>query len=195
MACRLVIKRRQFVALLLVLVPLAAAAGKFTSITPSPDTGNAQSRLTITISDGTRFEAPKDAGQVDYENSYVSSDGKYVGWLAEYSLAGIDGPIPEALFVLDLSRKLHRFDMGDQAIFQWCFVPKVAEVAYMQGPLHGDDGGSFFLRKISSGHLLATYDIPNSTDSGSAAARKNAPPWVQCVLKQEAANYVSMWKH
>lgn len=196
MAYRSVVMRHQFAALLLALVPLSAAAGKFTSITPSPDTGDTKSRLTITISDGARFDAPKDAGQVGYENSYVSPDGKYVGWLAMYLLPGADFnyPIPGPLVVLDQSRKPHYFgEQTSQAIFQWCFVPKVAEVAYMSGTLHFSDAATFYLQRISDGRLLATYDFPDSREKAArAAARKHAPAWVRCVLTQEAANNASM---
>jgi hypothetical protein len=199
MAYRSVALRHQIAAILFALLPLAAAAGKFTSVTPSPDTGDTKSRLTITISDGTRFNAPKDVGQVGYENSYVSPDGRYVGWLDMYPLPGADFnyPIPGPLVVLDLSRKPHYFgEHNSQSIFQWCFVPNVAEVAYMSGTLHFSDAATFYLQRISDGRLLATYDFPDSKEkTARASARKHAPAWMRCVLKQEAANYASMWKH
>lgn len=188
--------RYQLAAVFLVFLPLVAAAGEFMAIIPSPNTEAVKSRLTITTSDGARFDAPKDAEQVGYENAYISSDGKYVGWLDVYPLPGADFnyPVPGPLVVLDQSKKLYYFRAGPQSIFDWCFVPGVAEVAYESGPLHFSNEANFRLRRISDGRLLATFSFPNQSSAERAAAAKHAPLWVQCVLKQAAANHASMRK-
>lgn len=189
--------RYKFAAAFLVFLPLVAAAGKFVTITSSPDTGGMKSRLTITTLDGARFDAPKDAEQVGYENAYISPNGKYVGWLDMYPLPGanFNYPVPGPLVVLDQSKKLHYFRAGPESIFEWCFVPGVAEVAYESGPLHFSNAAAFYLRRISDGRLLATFSFPNQSIAERVAAAKRAPRWVQCVLKQAAANYASMRKH
>lgn len=182
--------RRQMVPLLIALTPLVAVAGEFTSITPSPDTLGMKSQLTITTSGGRHFQAPQGRGQIGYINSYVSPDGKYVGWLAEYPLPGEQKhPIPGPLVVMDQSLKLHYFgEKSLQAIFEWCFVPKVGEVAYLSGPLHFSNEANFALRRISDGKTLATFYLPNQTNSQRAASIRRAPAWVRCVAAQEAAN-------
>lgn len=108
-----------------------------------------------------------------------------MGWLDMYPLPGADFnyPTPGPLVVLDQSKKLHYFRAGPQSIFEWCFVPGGAEVAYETGPLHFSDEADFFLRRISDGRLLATFSLPNQSSAERAAAAKHAPLWVQCVLK------------
>jgi len=189
--------RYKFQALFLAFLPLVVAAGKFKAITPSPDTGGMKSRLTITTSDGARFDAHTNAEQVGYENAYVSPDGEYVGWLDMYPLPGanFNYPIPETLVVLDQSKNLHYFRAGPQSIFEWCFVPGVAEVAYESGPLHFSNEADFYLRRISDGRLLATFSFPNQTSAERTAAAKHAPRWAQCLLKQTAANHASLRKY
>lgn len=176
--------------LALALIPLSAVASKFTSITPSPDTLGMKSQLTIATSDGRRFQAPKARGQVGYTNSYVSPDGKYAGWLVEYPQPGEPKhPIPGPLVVMDQSLKLHYFSgKNPQAIFEWCFVSKVGAVAYLSGPLHFGNEANFVLRRISDGKTLATFYLPNQTNSQRAASIRHAPAWVRCVARQEAAN-------
>jgi hypothetical protein len=161
-------------ALLLALLPVVALAGGYKSASLSDD----QAVLRITLADGSRFDAPRFAEQVAYSEPRVSTDGRYVGWLALYPNCCTSYPIALKLVVLDESRHLHTFEGTKIAIFAWCFHANARSVAYAQGVLHGSDYRHFELRRISDERLLAEYEYPHEE---SALAQTRAPSWVRCV--------------
>lgn len=136
--------------------------------------------LVITVDDGSQFSAPMFGEQVGFEDPRISSNGKYVGWLALYPNCCTSYPIPLGLVVLDPSRGLHTFDGIKIAVFKWCFLPHSSSVAYMQTVVHGSNFEHFEVRSIASGNLLAEYEYPHE-EPDNTAARRRAPGWVRCV--------------
>ena len=169
--------KRRLAALALVLAcPMIAFGAGYRSATLSDD----RSALIIATSDGTRFDAPKLAEQVEYQDARISADGKHVGWLALFPNCCTSYPVPLKLVVLDSARQARTFEGGGLALFAWCFMPGAASVSYRQGVLHGSDFRHFERRRISDGRLLAQYEYPHD-EAGNARARKQAPSWVRCV--------------
>ncbi len=166
--------------LLLCLTVFAAStlafADGFTAFSQSPDGAH----LVLIGPGKLPIEAPKYADQVGFSKPQISADGKYVGWLALYPNCSTSYPIPLRLVVLDASRQLHSFEGIQLATFDWCFLPRAAEVAFTQTTVHGSNFQHFERHTIADERLLATYEYPHEDDE-NALARKRAPKWVRCV--------------
>lgn len=168
-------KKTWIAALLLALVSGGAWAGYVAAKLADDGT-----HLVITVDDGSQFSAPMFGEQVGFQDPRITSNGKYVGWLALYPNCCTSYPIPLGLVVLDSSRGLHTFDGIKIAVFKWCFLPHSSSVAYMQTVVHGSNFEHFELRSIASGNLLAEYEYPDE-EPDNTAARRSAPSWVRCV--------------
>ena len=158
------------------IAPVLVFAGTFQAFTLSKD----RAKLVIKTSDGTPIEAHKYVDQVGFSDPRISADGNKVGWLAMYPNCCTSYPIPLSLVVMDASRQLHRFDGIKLAVFEWCFLPNSAEVAFTQTTVHGSNFQHFERRAIADEKLLAQYEYPHEDDE-NALARKRAPKWVHCV--------------
>lgn len=168
--------KRKILTLLLLLLPTLVWASPFATVQLAQD-GRSLSLVDV---DGQRVAAPVLADQTGFAAPQVSPDGRYVGWLALYPNCCTSYDIPLMLVVVDADRRIRRFEGSGQAIFAWCFTPGSAAVAYMQTVLHGSNHAHFAWHSLRDGRRLARYDYPDEP-ADNAAARKAAPPWVQCV--------------
>lgn len=166
---------RSCVLLLAVLPAIAPAAGYKSAMLSGDGAG-----VVITSVDGSQFDAPSVPDQVAFSSPRVSSDGRYVGWLALFPNCCTSYPVELLLVVLDESRHMHTFDGTKMAMFGWCFPAKAGTVAYAQGVLHGSDFRNFELRRIADGVLVAHYEFPHE-EAANALAHNRAPGWVRCV--------------
>jgi hypothetical protein len=182
--------RNSLAVLFLSLVPVCAIGGGYNAVVLSPD----QAELTVTMTDGSRFNAPRFPDQVAFAQPQVSPDGKNVGWLAQFPNCCTSYPIALKLVVLAPSRQLHTFEGKELAIFNWCFVPGSASVAYTQSVLHGSNSQHFERRAVSDGRLLDEYEYPHD-GVANMAARKRAPAWVKCADQQTLSTHALPDRH
>lgn len=136
--------------------------------------------LKVRIADGSVTSAPLQPDQVEFDSPQISTDRKYVGWLALFPNCCTSYAIPLELIVMDQEHHIRTFTGTGLPIFQWCFLPDSHSVAYMLTVLHGTNFEHFEWRSISDGRLLAEYEYPNDMVEHELA-RKNAPSWVKCV--------------
>jgi len=154
---------------------LSANAAEFRAVRLSDD----GKELVITQSDASKVSAPRLDDQDSFDTARVSTDGRYVGWLALYPF-GASYSEPLELVVLGQRQRLHRFRGYFGMVFRWCFWPKQSAVVYAFRFPHGQTDTGFELRRIDDERLLGRYAIPFDAGKGSGTIRA-APAWVRCI--------------
>jgi len=149
------------------------------------ETDAATGEIFIRRTDGSTIPLPALRNQVEIEKTYVSADGKRIGWLVDEPNCCTSYPVPLHLVIFKGGRIEKTFE-EDQCIFDWAFAKKGAAVSYWMSVLHGSDYQNFLLRDIASGKRLARYFYPDSFDGGDEggearreAAIAAAPRWVK----------------
>jgi hypothetical protein len=127
-------------------------------------------RAQIVMPQGKKIPVPRERGQVDIAASQTADDGKTVGWLVEYSDPGISDPVSGMLVIWRNGRVIRRF-RADSALWSWSFDAGGNQVAYHDGPLHGEATSHFELRDIASGRLLDQWN-------GEISDTSKRPAWV-----------------
>jgi len=154
---------------------LSANAAEFRAVRLSDD----GKELVITQFDGSTVRAPRLQDQDSFDTAQVSTDGRYVGWLALYPL-GASYSEPIELVVLSQRQRLHRFHGHFGMVFRWCFWPKQNAVVYAFSFPHGQTDTGFELRRIDDERLLGRYAIPFDAGKRNGTIRV-APAWVRCI--------------
>ena len=149
------------------------------------ETDAATGEIFIRRTDGSTIPLPTLRNQVEIEKTYVSADGKRIGWLVDEPNCCTSYPVPLHLVIFKGGRIEKTFE-EDQCIFDWAFAKKGTAVSYWTSVLHGSDYQNFLLRDIASGKRLARYFYPDSFDGGNEggearreAAIAAAPRWVK----------------
>lgn len=114
-------------------------------------------RAQIVTSDGKKIPLPHQPGEADIAASQTADDGKTVGWLVEYNNPGTTYAIAGMLVIWRNGRVIRRF-RADSALWSWSFFAGGSQVAYHDGPLHGETTSHCELRDIASGRLLDQWD-------------------------------------
>lgn len=127
-------------------------------------------------------QAPLIKDQVGFSAPKVSTNGKKLGWLAEYAGSNTSYAVPLRLVVMDQSRRLHTFS-GSQAIFDWCFSASASAVIYRQAALHGPTAHVFEMHDVLSGKLLKRFVLPWQGPEGEPASTK-VPSWAKCAADE-----------
>ena len=94
-----------------------------------------------------------------------------MGWLAEYMVEGVSYPIAETLVIWRAGKIIRRFP-GEQTFYGWTFYAQGKQVAYHDGPRHGELKPHCELHDATSGRLIAAWD--GDLESGS-----NQPDWTK----------------
>jgi len=139
--------------------------GHAVSVSAGPD-GAAQ----ITFADGKKTTIPKEQGQAGISEAQIAPDGT-VGWLAEYNVDGVSYPIAEALIIWRTGKILRRFGT-EQVFYSWTFYAAGKQVAYHDGPLHGETKSHCELHDAQSGRGIAQWD-------GDLDSESHRPAWTQ----------------
>ena len=124
----------------------------------------------ITLAKGKKITIQKEPGQVGIGESRIAPDGT-VGWLAEYMVEGVSYPIAETLVIWRAGKIIRRFP-GEQTFYGWTFYAQGKQVAYHDGPRHGELKPHCELHDATSGRLIAAWD--GDLESGS-----NQPDWTK----------------
>ena len=164
---------RQFI--LLFAFPLTVLAEGFSS----PQLLDQGQTLTYVAPSGDVLQAPKQPDQVSFAKPKRSSDGQFLGWLAEYPNGGTSYPIPLTLVIIGTTGQIQTFN-GQQAIFGWCYVDALQAVAFRQSALHGPSDEVFELHRLNDGQLLARFIQPWQ-DQESATPIPKMPDWATCA--------------
>ena len=146
-----------------------------------PSAGLAQSRVVavalgpdgaaqLTLGDGRRTTIPREPGQVGIGDARIASDGT-VGWLAEFRVESINYPIAGALIIWRAGKIIRRFQTA-QAFYSWTFYAHGKQVAYHDGPLHGERLSHCELHDVVSGRTLAVWD-------GDLRSGRDRPVWTE----------------
>jgi hypothetical protein len=162
-------------ALLCLFVAPAAQAGPFVGSTLSAD----RASLVVRTADES-FPAPKtEAEQRGFDQPQVSSDGKFVGWVALETSCCTSYPLPITLVLLRDDRSLFRFDEG-LPIWAWKFE-QGGTVAFRQRTTHGTSTVTYNLIRIRDRKLIGQYEC-FSEDASSETPR--VPNWVWSIADE-----------
>jgi hypothetical protein len=142
-------------------------------------------KLTITQSDGTSFNAPRNEDQDSFAAPGVSRNHRYAGWLALYPNQGASYSQPLDLAVVDASMRIHRFSGNFGMVFGWCFAEKSDAVVYRFSFPHGMTPVHFEMRRIDDGKLLREFQLePIASDEDeSQVIWAKAPVWTRCAQR------------
>jgi len=148
-----------------VLPCVGLSQGHAVSVSAGPD-GAAQ----ITFASGKRTTVRKERGQVGITEARIAPNGT-VAWLAEYSVEGISDTVAGTLIVWRAGKAIRRFP-AEQSFYSWTFYAGGKQVAYHDGPLHGELKSHCELHDIGSGRAIAVWD--GDLDSGN-----DRPAWTK----------------
>ena len=123
----------------------------------------------ITLSDGRSITVPKEPGQVGVAAGRIGPSGR-VGWFAEFRVDGVSYPIALTLVIWRAGRIVWRFH-AEQSFYSWAFYARGAQIAYHDGPLHGERRSHCELRDVATGVRIAVWD-------GDLNAAGGRPAWV-----------------
>jgi len=111
-------------------------------------------------------------GQIGTDSAQTAEDRKTVGWLVQYKDPDGGAPLAGTLVIWRAGKVIRRFQV-DQTFWSWAFYAKSAQVAWHDGPTHGETNSHCELHDINSGRLLSTWD----GDLEDA----NRPPWTEVL--------------
>src|SRR5690349_2214916 len=140
---------------------VALPQGERVTVSGTPD-GAAQ----ITRPDGRKAVVPKEYGQVGIREAQVAADGT-AGWLVEYNVDGVSYPISGKLIIWRDGIIVRRFDSG-QVFYSWAFVGGSKQIAYHDGPLHGEGASHCELHDVATGRVIDKWD--GDLDAGGKPA-------------------------
>jgi hypothetical protein len=116
-------------------------------------------QLHIKLASGKEILPPKANGQASFGDTWISPDGRTVGWLVMYPYPDPEqawrGPLGGALVLYRGGRVLHTFKAG-QPIWAWEFEDGGKRVAYREAPMHGGSQ-TCFLGDVDSGRIIAEW--------------------------------------
>lgn len=135
------------------------------AVSAGPD-GAAQ----ITLGGGHSITIPKERDQVGVGDGQIASDGT-VGWLAEFSVEGVSYPVARTLIIWRAGKIIRRF-RTEQTFYSWAFYAHGTQVAYHDGPLHGELKSHCELHDVASGRTIAVWD-------GDLASGSSRPVWTE----------------
>jgi hypothetical protein len=141
------------------------AQGRAVAVSAGPD-GAAH----VTLADGRRITIPGERGQVGIGDVRIASDGT-AGWLAEFSVEGVSYPIARVLVIWRAGAPLRRFQTA-QSFYSWAFYARATQVAYHDGPLHGEQKSNCELHDIATGRTIALW-------AGDLASARDRPAWTR----------------
>ena len=138
-----------------------------------PSISARSSAAEITLPDGRRFVVPKEKGQVAISEAQVAADGT-AGWLVEYNADGVSYPISGMLVLWRAGKIVQRFQ-SEQVFYSWSFYDGGKQVAYHDGPLHGETASHCELHDVATGRVIDKWDgdLEGDTKPGWAAGLKH----------------------
>ena len=110
----------------------------------------------ITLRDGRKIIVPKEYGQAGIDDGAVAADGT-AGWLVTYSVDGVSYPIAGKLVVWRDGKIVQRFE-SEQVFYSWAFVAGSKQIAYHDGPLHGEQASHCELHDVATGRVIDKWD-------------------------------------
>ena len=122
----------------------------------------------IILPDGRRFVAPKEKGQVGISEAQVAADGT-AGWFVEYNVDGVSYPI-SGMLVLWRAGKIVRRIQSQQVLYSWAFYDGGQQVAYHDGPLHGETASHCELHDVGTRRVIDKWDGDLAADAKPAWA-------------------------
>jgi hypothetical protein len=125
----------------------------------------------ITLASGEKIAVPKEPDQVGIGEAHLAPDGT-VGWLAEFRVVDVSDPVAGTLVLWRSGRIVRRFPAA-QSFYAWTFYARGKQVAYHDGPLHGESKSHCELRDVATGRQIATWDGDLDLALG------NRPDWTQ----------------
>ena len=117
----------------------------------------------ITLPDGQRFVVPKEKGQVGISQAQVAADGT-AGWFVEYNVDTVSFPISGMLVLWRAGKVIQRFQ-SEQVFYSWAFYAGGKQVAYHDGPLHGETASHCELHDVTTGRVIDKWDGDLDADS------------------------------
>ncbi|HLK51198.1 MAG TPA: hypothetical protein VKT49_23810 [Bryobacteraceae bacterium] len=121
------------------------------TVSATPD-GAAQ----ITVPGRRKIVVPKEYGQAGISDTAVAADGT-AGWLVTYNVDGVSYPISGKLVVWRDGRVIQRFE-SEQVFYSWAFVAGSKQIAYHDGPLHGEQASHCELHDLATGRVIDKWE-------------------------------------
>ncbi len=166
---------RSLVAMLLWSVPCVASAYTYLWTI-----GIDVNQLGISRTDGKTISAPRLPGQIGYEKAFVSSTGRYVGWIATFGGGHTWDTSGTTLVVMNERGKTLAFEGNKEGIENWCFTPN-EQVVFRQVPdPRRDQPMHIERRRLSDGKLIASGSLPRT--SGYRPNEIPHPAWAKCLM-------------
>lgn len=120
----------------------------------------------ITLPDGRRFVAPREKFQVGISEAQAAADGT-AGWFVEYKVDGVGYPISGTLILWRAGKIIQRFQT-EQVFYSWAFYAGAKQVAYHDGPLHGETASHCELHDVVTGRVIDKWDGDLESDGKPA---------------------------
>jgi hypothetical protein len=162
------IRSREFLITLLLngLFPhVGMSQGQAVAVSAGPD-----GAALIALANGRKVAIRKERSQAGIGEPQIAPDGT-VGWLAEYTVDSVSYPIAGTLIVWRAGKTIRRLPAG-QSFYSWAFYAQGKQVAYHDGPLHGELKSHCELRDVKSGRMIAVWD-------GDLESENKRPDWTQ----------------
>ena len=86
----------------------------------------------------------------------VAADGT-AGWFVEYNVDGVSYPISGMLVLWRAGKIVQRFQ-SEQVFYSWAFYDGGKQVAYHDGPLHGEAASHCELHDVATGRVIDKWD-------------------------------------
>lgn len=138
------------------LLAFLAAAFGLTGQDARPVISSRSGVAEITLPDGRKFVVPKETGQVGISEAQLAADGT-AGWFVEYKVDGVSYPISGMLVLWRAGKIIQRFQ-SEQVFYSWAFYAGGKQVAYHDGPLHGETASHCELHDLATGRVIDKWD-------------------------------------
>lgn len=143
---------------MLLLVARLSAAGQEKYSAEKIDSAG---QLHILTESGRDITPVKMKDQVAFGAVEISPDRRTIAWYVEYDNSAAIGfptdPTPGKLVVYQNGRIVHCFN-ATGTFWGWSYVDHGRQIAYSEGPLHGNPYGCV-LRDVDSGHVIQRWEF------------------------------------
>lgn len=144
--------------------------------------GISEGQLGVARSDGKTIPAPRRPNQIGYEAAFVSSTGRYVGWIATFGGGHAWDTTGTTLVVMNERGKTLAFEGNKEGIENWCFTANDEHVVFRQvpdprrgQPMHIER------RRLSDGKLITSGSLSRTSDYQPNAIPH--PSWAKCLVE------------
>jgi len=142
--------------------PAGLAQDRPVSVSP------AKNGAVIHFQSGAAVTVPKEKGQVGIDEGQIAWNGS-VGWFVLFHSPAATYPFAGEIVIWRSGKVIRRF-LAAQTFWSWAFYDDGKQVAFHDGPMHGEQKSYCELRSVASGQKIASW-------SGDLIEDQDRPIW------------------